>query len=625
MYTLEEIQAIVAKVIPDLKKKDLKMRYGKPCPQEDIPEYWPGYKHNISMMEDIYVHASPGEFPDKLFKVRAPNQTEAEATYIKANYKQNTLPVFMDYISTMQRPFFDGNWNIMYQKEKWKEQYLNSGNTIQDYVEGEITPIGSLEDYIKFFVVQKKAIDANGVIAVRPKDIKTTEDGRIDNTEPFNPVPYYHSVSAKISFQQNKYYLLETEEKSVVSYGGRSERQGHIFEFYDDQNIWRIVQTGSFTDYEFEYILYFEHKWDRVPVKEMLGVPGEIKGDNVSWISHFYYAVPHLKGALVREQYLNAIEAKVCFPYRVSVGQVCEFEYKDPNGEISKCSSGKVYDSSRQMYLDCTNCNGTGLKDRISALGELRLNPDSDFNKGDATLGQKAFYYVSPETASLEFLRDRTAQDIDAARKILRQQTSNSVVKGTENLTATGMVLDDKAMYSFVKNPSDQTFSIYEFIIDAMGWQRYGADYVKAILIAPQSFDYNTDKDYLNMISEAQKAGLPPFVIHSIIFKYLQTLHYNERQRAEVFTLIINTDRLLTLSQGDILMKFNRGLVQNWEVTLHDSSINLVADLILENEKFFDLDFEAKQDLLINAAKAKTPVQQSAVERVLQASGNQAA
>ena len=50
----------------------------------------------------------------------------------------------------------------------------------------------------------------------------------------------------------------------------------------------------------------------------------------------------------------------------------------------------------------CSSCNGTGLKSRISPLGELLLKPgDRD---GDTIKPNEALAYVAPPTDTLKFL-----------------------------------------------------------------------------------------------------------------------------------------------------------------------------------------------------------------------------
>jgi len=627
MYQPEEINKILQDVVKLLKPYDMKMNSRRGCRWEDVPEFWKGYKKSIKYMKDIKVHAEIGDFPDELFAVRAPNQTEAEANYIKGNYKQNTLPVFMDYTSTMARPFFDGNWSIDYQTEKWNDSLVKAGETLQDYVESDITPVGSIENFMKQVVCQTKAIDANGVIAVKVSDFKYAEvEGEmvVDNSELFNPVPVYYSCDKILAKDEDKYYLIKTDDYSKVFYGSTDKEIGHVFEFYDDTNIWRIVQVGNFIDYRFDYYLLHEHGWSRMPIMELQGVPQILDSKTMIWISPFHFAVPNLNNALLKTQYLNASEAKVMFPHVVMLGRPCEFEKTWDDGTITKCIDGHIYSPSLNHNIDCPSCAGLGLKDRLTPLGEMRINPGSEFNQGDNKVGDNVLRFVSPDTDSLEFVRQGIFMDFEAARKMLHQQTSNSVIKGTENLTATGMSLDTKAMFAFVKTVSDQMFAIWEFLLDSIGWMRYGEDYVKAIVINPISFDYNTDQDYLIQIAEAQKAGLPPFLIEAIIFRYLQTLYYNEKETVNVFSLIMTTDRLLTLSQQDILLKYSRGLVQNWEIVLHDSAVVLIGELVLANPKFFELEFAEQQLQLQAQAKTKVPTQaalpaSSVVQAALQA------
>ena len=108
------------------------------------------------------------------------------------------------------------------------------------------------------------------------------------------------------------------------------------------------------------------------------------------------------------------------------------------------------------------------------------------------------------------------------------------------------------------------------------------------------------------MASNALKAILakqPPFVIQSIIYKYLQTLHYPDVQGQKVFNLISQADRLLTMTLDEINLKLSKGLVDKWEVVLHDSAINFVNELTMANPNFFEQDFEAQKEALIAKAK----------------------
>jgi len=132
---------------------------------------------------------------------------------------------------------------------------------------------------------------------------------------------------------------------------------------------------------------------------------------------------------------------------------------------------------------------------------------------------------------------------------------------------------------------------------------RYGENYRQPTIKRPVNYDFYLESDYLAQINEAIMAKQPPFVIQSIIYKYLQTLYYPDVQGQQIFNLISQADRLLTMTLDEINLKLSKGLVDKWEVVLHDSAINLVNSLMMENPAFFEQDFETQLAQLIERAK----------------------
>jgi len=144
---------------------------------------------------------------------------------------------------------------------------------------------------------------------------------------------------------------------------------------------------------------------------------------------------------------------------------------------------------------------------------------------------------------------------------------------------------------------------MYEWCIDMIGLMRYGENYRKPVIKRPVNYDFYLESDYLAQINEAIAAKQPPFVIQSIIYKYLQTLYYPDVQGQQIFNLISQADRLLTMTLDEINLKLSKGLVDKWEVVLHDSAINLVNTLMMENPAFFEQDFDTQLQQLVAKAK----------------------
>lgn len=608
MFELEFIKQIVkekvnlskASVRPSdiiykhLFNKDIENKY---------PNYWDGYKEAVSMFDAIRVHADYGVIPKALLERRSPNEDDKQLKYRIDNYKQTTLQVFKDFESTVQRAFHDANWTLTYNEDA--EAFKNE--TFQQYVERELPIYGSLENFVKFVLPAIKLKDANGLLTVKPVDLqyKIVEDvAVIDGDALVKPTVFYHDIKHVLAYEKGVYALVELEEKSLVEYGGSKQKIGRVFEFYDTENIWLIKQVGKHTDYEFEFILYFNHGLGFLPCHELMGVPYYHNG-KILWKSPFIFAVPNLDVCLLDESNITAIKASCVYPYKVMVGNICDFEDRFGN----RCNEGVIAaaneDGSYKTYT-CPSCNGTGLKSRMSPLGVMLLKPKTSLTETELSYTGDPLKYVSPSVETIEFLRREVREHEYRARRILHLQDADSSTNfDKSNETATGNTNNLKALYAFLKPISDQIFYLYEWLLDTIGLMRYGENYNGVTLIYPQSFDFKTSEDYLAEINEAVKAGLPPIVVHTLIYNFLKATFYTEEKVTKAFDLIVETDRLLPFTNEEILLKLSRGTIERWEEILHSSAYTFIKELEREVEGFWNLELEQQKQFLIEKAKAR--------------------
>lgn len=631
-----EVFNLVAPIIELYKGYDQKNYKEQDKCIDNLPDFYPNYKAAVKAVERIKVHAEIGKFPAELFKNRYPNQTDKEFEYMKANYKQNTLPVFSDYIATNTRPFSEGNWDIVYEKEETEDSF-------QKYVENEIEITTSLKSYVKNFLPNPKSIDANGVVIIKPNEIYVIASGEeliIDDTKRVTPQPYYYpsiQVLSDPAFDDD-YLILESKEKSMVDYAGKMQRMGRVFEVLDQESIWKVEQVGKYEEYNFNVSLYYYHGAGYVMGQRLKGVPVHLN-DSYIWQSPFLYACDLLDRALVNDNYLNCSLANNMFPYRIRLGMKCNYGFKDESGQFQSCDAGLIFNAKSSKMVDCPKCKGTGLRDRITPGGEMLLYP-SDFNsgsEGDAKFSGKAFEIVGPPTEPSKLMIEVINDAISKAYEIIKAkrvgQATGSGINPADG-TATKEILDQKAQYNAVRLFIDQTFDLYQFLLDGIGWQRYGSAYKKPTVKRPASVDFNTEEDFINRLTKAQTAGLPPFIVTTMLYQYMQTQHFTDKAAAAEFNLVSTTDLLFGLSKDDVLMKFNRGLCQDWQVILHDSSYQLIDELQEENKDaqfcgvddctsgFFALPFTEQQAKLVEKAKAKAkefkPVGNSLIDKAKQ-------
>jgi hypothetical protein len=556
------------------------------------PEYWSGYNYAAKMYDSILPHSRSDVYPEHLLSVRAPNQTDAQAMYIKANYKATTLSVFEDFRSTISRAFADQNWSIRYSPEL-DERF--GEETFQRYVNNEIEKFGSLEMFVKNMLPTLKLVDANGIIAIYPDDIPYLDEEEFEEpvmgNELLRPMPTYYNCKNIVGQKFGEYYLVISDDHSYVKNGSKMEESGIVLYLYDSDAIYKIEQTGKKSDMTFgEPVLYFQHNLGYVPCIKLMGSP-QLINDEIAFQSPFITAVPLLDQVVLDESYLQMSKATSAFPFMVALGEICEFIDREGN----KCNDGQIFDAVNGGYRTCGSCSGSGVKSRFSPTGMLLIKPRTSLSEGDSGLSGEYLKFVSPPMETLNFLRTEIEQQMAKSRRILHLPSSDESGTIGEASTATGSLNKLRSLYAFIKPISDQLFTIYEFSLVTIGKMRYGDLFGGVNLVYPTSFDISTPSDYLAVISEGVKAGVPPSITFSNVYNYIRAIHYTDEETSAVYDLIINADELLLMSNADILARLASGSVEKWQDVLHNSGPQLIMELIRDfiptegAERFLDL------------------------------------
>jgi hypothetical protein len=584
------------------------------------PEYWPGYNYAAKMYDSILPHTRPDIYPAHLLSVRAPNQTDAQAEYIRANYKPTTLSVFEDFKATISRAFADQNWSIRYSQEI---EPIFGQDTFQRFVNEEIDRFGSLEMFIKNMVPTLKLIDPNGIIAIEPDDIDTVIDDEgeeIVSNELIRPMPEYYSCKSIVGQEFGEYYMVITDDRTEVKVGTKTEKTGIVLEIYDNMNIWKVYQIGKRSDMTFsEPVLYFAHNLGYVPCHKLEGMP-QLVGGEIAFQSPFITAVPLLDQVILDESYLQISKATSAFPFMVALGEICEFVDREGN----KCQDGQIFDPINGGYRTCGSCNGSGVKSRFSPTGMLLIKPKTSLSDGDSSLSGEYLKFVSPPMDTLTFLRGEIEQQMSKARRILHLPSSDEASTIGEASTATGSLNKVRALYAFIKPISDQIFNLYEFCLVTMGKMRYGENFGGVNLVYPTSFDISTPSDYLSIISEGVKAGVPPSITFSNVYNYIRAIHYTDEETSAVYDLIINADELLLMSSADIVARIANGTVERYQDVIHHSAPQLIMELIRnfipteDAQRFIDLPMGEQVAALNRLASERVAVKLDPIQQAQQ-------
>ena len=602
----DEVLKLIAEVV-EIEKQAKKTLFGQEIKKKeeykDLPKYNSIYADAVKQRDRIRVHADPDHFPTLLFSKRSPNQTDEQFDYVKENYQCTTNPVWIDYQSVIGRSFIDTNWNIIYKEEPKEAQ------DFETYTTEELPIYESVENFVTQVLPSIKGMDANGVIAVRPYRFKLVEDSEgnnvIDDQERFEPTIYYHD-SKDVLLLEDNFTLCIDDEKSLVYIGKKEVKEGRVMYLYTTDSIFKIIQTGAKKDEEYAIAWHYEHGEGVVPAIRLKGVPVINSKGKIYWVSRFYYAVPLLDLALANRNILQVSINSSVFPFRVMMASECDFG----DGK-SSCSNGSlILNESGEKAGTCPRCNGSGQAIPVSPLGVYQWQQPSAID-GTGSFPAKPVEYVYPSSEPLIFVREQVEIDTDKAKSILHLQTSNSTVKGQENMTATGMGIDMKNQWAFIRSESDQLFDLWKWILDRMAWQRYDGVIkdpyeVVPTLIRPQTFDFRTEADIWDEIKVARDSDAPPFVIHQLFYQLLTNIYSTDPETKKVFETVVTADKLFSLSEKDVAIRKAANTIEDYELVLHHSSRQLIESIILDDDKYLDKDLRDRVEVLVTKAKSST-------------------
>jgi hypothetical protein len=579
------------------------------------PEFWPGYNISIQKRERLEIHIIHGASPAKLLETRAPNAGPKEIKYMEDNFKQVTLTVFSDYENTLLRATNDNNFSIVV--GDGSEDAKAKAEEFTEYVSTGIPEFGSVWSYVRSIITRMKALDPMGLIVTLPASMPVieTEDGLvIDPEQQLEPVPQYIEVERVWGFEYDKWYFYLTYEKSFVRRGDKDEKSGLVFNLVDDTWVWKIMQVGQAQDFTFEVVQWWEHgvggkDHPTAPCSHLMGTPTIVQGKPI-WESHYLPAGEHLDQVLLDTSYLMAIKAKLVFPHKVAVDTECKFVHPT----LKTCCNGSgVHETHNDIgelrqYI-CTGCHGSGRVSGEGPLGEYLVQADSTIAGTPPLKVSEALAFVGPTIDSPQFLRDEIEYNLTKGRSILHLHSEQPIV-GAEQATATQVGVDVRASQAFIKPIADQTFFLAEFVMDCIGWERYGDQYPGITITRPSSYDVRTEKD-LEASYEFAVKNLPPAMVEEALWKFIKFVNGHEPDALRMYATLAAADTVFAASKSEIQFMLAQQVIEPWEITLHQKGLNIYMELsragTLQNTGDRDSDIQANAEAMRAKAKEMTP------------------
>ena len=176
---------------------------------------------------------------------------------------------------------------------------------------------------------------------------------------------------------------------------------------------------------------------------------------------------------------------------------------------------------------------------------------------------------------------------------------------GGDAKTATQSGLDAKARAAFVKPICDQLFVIFDFGIRCIGRMMRGPEWSDYSLRVPVEYDLRTDADFIGIIAEVQKSGLPTFITAMLTDEFIASRHADDAESLSSARALAIADRMAMMNEAAVASEISSGRAQPWEVLLHYSGLSILTRAAQE-EGFEALDLLAKAERLRAIAREQS-------------------
>ena len=571
------------------------------------PEFWRGYNKAVKQRDELRVHIESGSFPSHLIINRSPNQTQAEYDYVKENFKQVTIPHYVDFENMIIGALHQSNWTFEFGAAAGEDTDIESYKT---YITQRIDQFDSLADWMKHILPKIKTLDPMGVVCVMPKNIPavegTTDTGEVamvmDPDTLVDPQPIYFPVDTVVGKEDGRWYLLLTNERSIVQKAGKDVREGMVLWLVDNVNCWRIEQYGKAHDMEFSVSLHFNHQCGYVPAEPLKGRP-VIENGAVMYESYYLPAKDLFDLVLLDSMNLFMIKSNSVYPMRVMLGHECD--YQDISAG-THCIGGTLHKQGEDGLMNmgkCPSCKGTGVAARLGPAGVLFVKEQGARDSGQQVKVQDAMTFVEPTATTPTILREEIRSNTAEGRRMLHLHSDISISGGSAE-TATQVGVGVKARANFIAPIASQIFATIDFVAKTIAIERYGTAEEYYTIIPATQYDLRTEADYLALLGEAMMKGLPPAAIEEVLRGYFNIRYASDPYMQEAMSVIVQADRLVAANWQQIAAMQGKGEVKAWEVALHQQALGLY-DRLMQDLAFRQLDVFAKADAMKTYAQSQ--------------------
>lgn len=549
-----------------------------------------GYEKSCEIAKEASVHIY-GDKPKELLERARPREDEEVRRYRLDNYEATTKGPAGKAVQIVSKIFNPINYSIVFPKTE-------RGEELRDYTMYYFPVFNSLMAFNKEVLLKKMIADPNGLVAVKPQRIPSTD------AEKIKPIVVLYSSENVWNYDLDHYliFLKEEKVKNDVFY---------IFEYYDNQWYRKLRVNQDDTDsITIEELEEYEHSFKdkdgegEIPVWFLRGNPMPLDGGVIVYESYFADAFPSWNLSVIHESDVLGAYITHMHPQKYEVTEDCGFKYPYEGGSYP-CRGGRIRHPGRDnktVEFDCPHCGGSGREAVKSPYGVYQ------FNKGkldDMPAGLNPVGYIIVPTEATKMLEDRAKKLVKEGSSAINMDVENEV---GENQSGVAKTIDRSGQYDMIYNISSTVFDVhvpnqfyfinkYKYAVESEAAKR-NVDENLPQVNKPVNFNVLTIAEMLLNFKVGKESGLDRNFLQAKMTEILSRDLDTNPDMKRYYTSIINLDPLFGLDYDVIDSEVMKGTVRKLDSAIHFNLKAFVDRAIYENKNFLTLEKPEQIEIL---------------------------
>ena len=532
-------------------------------------------------------HHHDDENPYFLFLIddRRPRESIKIKNYRRRIWSDKTKQTPSRVISSLNKIVRAEDWKIDYSKSD-KPKIIKEEEQLEIYAEKNYPFFGSVENWAYNMGLRKILSDPNALIVVMPVNFE------VKNNEHFRPFGFF--VPSRDVLEISEHLIIYKSKITGTFHNGKKEVKTPVYFLLNESEIWKSQQINVKGDFSLDLI--HTHDFGIIPAYKTGGIPKDII-DNIPIFESFLDPMLPSLDEAAREY--SDLQAEIVQHIHSTMWGVAGQDCHTCNG------LGKIQKDGKQVA--CGDCKGEGVMPmspyknitlKVPKLDDDKIPiPPVGYVEKQIEIAKlqnervKEHLLNALESLNMEFLAKTPLNESGKAKEVDKEELNNFIFSVAKHLVENSI----RPLYAWIVKWR------YSTILPSKEKR------VKMLpmIVVPEMFNLVSEDALVEQIRKARDADVDPTIIDELMVDFINKKFRHDPMLRDKLKCINDLNPFSSRTPEEVADLEMSRLITKKDAIIYSYINFFVEQALIEDEKFLDLDFKKKKEIIDKMAEEK--------------------